>query len=313
MRERTVGSSGLVVGSIGLGTLTWGRDTNITEAKGQLRALLDAGGSLLDTSPAFGMHASEEAVGEVVEAFGCRNRVVLCTRAGITTSNSGLRFGSGRGTVIDSVRESLVRLRTDYIDVLLVAAPDPLTPDDETAQVLGWLVRQGMVRYVGVQDYSPWRATILNERLRAQGLPVITVVEQEYSLLCRSVEAEMVPMAGHTGMGIFASSPLGRGVLTGKYRHSIPAASRAASEHLASFVEPYLMDRHRRIVEAVAQAADGLGRTPADVALAWVLARPGVSSAIVGARTALQFQQVLDDVTPLPELVISVLDEVSVH
>lgn len=311
MRERTVGASGLVVGAVGLGTLTWGRDTDVKEAKGQLETILDSGGNFIDTSPAFGQGAAESCVGELLDAVVDRESVVLCTRAGFVPGPSGLRFGAGRGPILDSVRASLERLNTSYIDLLLVACPDPLAPDEETASALGWLIDRGIVRYIGVQEYSSWRAAILTERLRAAGLPLITAVEREYSLVCRDVEAEIVPMASHTGMGLFASSPLGRGVLTGKYRHSIPPTSRAASEHLAAFVEPYLDERARRIVEAVAKAADGLGRTPADVALSWVVGRPGVTAAIVGARTAAQLQATVSRCKPLPELVSEALADIS--
>lgn len=311
MRERTVGSSGLKIGQIGLGTLTWGRDTDEDEARGQLRALLDAGGSFIDTSPAFGTNASESCLGAVLNGFCRRDQVVISTRAGYTLGTNGLRYGSGRGTLFDSVMGSLERIGTPYLDLLLVDGPDLLTPEEETVEALGWLISRGLVRYIGVQGYSAWHAAILQEKLRAGGLPLMCALEKEYSLLCRNDEESTTAMAQHCGMGILASSPLGRGVLTGKYRHSIPPTSRAASEHLAGFVDPYLGDKPRRIVEAVAQAADGLGRTLADVALAWVLSRPSISAAIVGARTAQQMQQTLNHVGLLPELVTDVLDEVS--
>lgn len=311
MRERTVGRSGLVVGCVGLGTLTWGRDTSHEEARGQLEAFVEAGGTLIDTSPAFGRGASEATIGELLDVTVDREDVILCTRAGFTEGPAGMRFGAGRGPILDSLRASLERMNTTYVDVLLVAAPDPLAPDEETASTLGWLVDRGLVRYVGIQGYAAWRGAVLCERLRAMGLPLLTVAEQEYSLLHRGVEEEIVPMADHLGLGIFASSPLGRGVLTGKYRHSIPPTSRAASEHLAAFVRPYLEEGSRRVVEAVARAADGLGRTPADVALSWTVDRAGISAAVVGARTTSQLQSVLSKVAPLPDLVVDALDDVS--
>ncbi|ERH16924.1 oxidoreductase, aldo/keto reductase family protein [Actinobaculum sp. oral taxon 183 str. F0552] len=311
MRERTVGRSGLVVGCVGLGTLTWGRDTSHEEARGQLEAFVEAGGNLIDTSPAFGRGTSEATIGELLDVTVDREDVILCTRAGFTEGPAGMRFGAGRGPILDSLRASLERMNTTYVDVLLVAAPDPLAPDEETASTLGWLVDRGLVRYVGIQGYAAWRGAVLCERLRAMGLPLLTVAEQEYSLLHRGVEEEIVPMADHLGLGIFASSPLGRGVLTGKYRHSIPPTSRAASEHLAAFVRPYLEEGSRRVVEAVARAADGLGRTPADVALSWTVDRAGISAAVVGARTTSQLQSVLSKVAPLPDLVVDALDDVS--
>ena len=312
MRERTVGRSGLVVGCVGLGTLTWGRDTSHEEARGQLEAFVEAGGNLIDTSPAFGRGASEATIGELLDVTVDREDVILCTRAGFTEGPAGMRFGAGRGPILDSLRASLERMNTTYVDVLLVAAPDPLAPDEETASTLGWLVDRGLVRYVGIQGYAAWRGAVLCERLRAMGLPLLTVAEQEYSLLHRGVEEEIVPMADHLGLGIFASSPLGRGVLTGKYRHSIPPTSRAASEHFGWFLEPYLRPRSRAVIDAVAKAADGLALTPAQVALMWVRDAPQVASALVGPRTPDHLAELLESETKqLVPPIITALDDIS--
>ncbi len=311
MRERAVGRSGLIVGEVGLGTLTWGRDTDEAEAQEQLRVLLDAGGSLLDTSPAFGQGAAEALIGTLLADRFPRERLVICTRAGFRSTPVGPRFGAGLGAIRDSVAESLARLGTDYLDILLLAAPDPLAPDEETAAALSGLVASGQVRYIGLMGYPAWRAAALQQLLAERKLPALIAIETEYSLLERSCEAEVVPMCEHMGMGLLANSPLGRGVLTGKYRHSIPPTSRAASEHLAAFVDPYLEERPRRIVEALARAADGLGRTPADVALGWVLGRPQVASALLGARTASQLTSVLGAIEDLPSLVAEALDDVT--
>lgn len=311
MRERTVGRSGLVVGDIGLGTLTWGRDTDADEAHKQLRILLDHGGNLIDTSPEFGHGAAESLVGSLLNGPYSRSDVVLCTRAGFTAREGRARFGAGRGALFDSVESSLQRLGTSYIDILVVAAPDPIASDAETARALGDLVAQGKVRYLGVQGYEAWRASALTQRLEDAGLPTLNLVETELSLLCRGSEAELLPMASHFNMGVFATSPLGRGVLTGKYRRSIPPTSRAATKHLGAFVEPYLDERPRRIVEAVARAADGLAVGPADVALAWVLTRPRVAAALVGARTSAQLAALLSSEMTLPRPVVEALDDVT--
>lgn len=313
MRERTVGRSGLVVGEIGLGTLTWGRDTDSDQAAQQLRILLEAGGNLLDTSPAFGNGAAESLIGTFLNGTISRSDVVICTRAGFIGRGAHARFGAGRGSILDSVAASLERLGTPYIDVLVVAAPDPVTPDEETARTLAALVESGKVRYIGLQAYPAWRAAAIQQFLRDRALPALTALETEYSLVNRHCEREYLPMANYGGLGVFATSPLGRGVLTGKYRHSIPPTSRAASEHLASFVEPYLDERARRIVEAVARAADGLAIAASDVAIAWALARPAISSVLVGARTAAQLTALLSGAmsTYLPRPVIDALDDVS--
>ncbi len=306
-----MGRSGLVVGEIGLGTLTWGRDTDESEALGQLHTLLEAGGNLLDTSPAFGSGAAENLIGTMLDGKISRRDVVLCTKAGFTSVGPRSRFGAGRGAILDSVRNSLERLRTDYLDILLVAAPDPLAPDEETAMALASLVESGTVRYIEIMGYPAWRGAILQQILAERHLPKLAVVETEYSLLARACEDEVIPMAAHTGMGLFAASPLGRGVLTGKYRHSIPPTSRAASDHLAAFVDPYLQSRPRRFVEAVATAAEGLGTSPTGIALTWVLNQPGVSAALTGARTENQFRHILDSTMELPSLIERTLSDVT--
>lgn len=311
MRERTVGKSGLAVGEIGLGTLTWGRDTDETQAIGQLRTLLDEGGNFLDTSPAFGAGAAETLIGTVLSGTFDREEIVLCTKAGFTAHGSRSRFGAGRGAIFDSVQASLERMHTTYIDVLMVAAPDPLAPDDETATALASLVTNGTVRYIGLMGYPAWHAAVLQQLLAERHLPVLSAIETEYSLLARECEEEIIPMAAHMGMGLMAASPLGRGVLTGKYRRTIPPTSRAASEHLAAFVDPYLLPGPRRTVEAVATAADGLGTSPSGIALSWLLGQPGLSCAVTGARTANQLRHVLDEVIDLPDTIDAVLSEVT--
>ncbi|MCJ7826986.1 MAG: aldo/keto reductase, partial [Demequinaceae bacterium] len=170
-------------------------------------------------------------------------------------------------------------------------------------------VQSGRARYVGISNFPGWatsRAATLAIR------PALAVVEVEYSLAQRGIEREVLPAAKALGLGILAWSPLGRGVLTGKYREGIPADSRAASDHLAGFVEPYLGSRVETILDALITAADGLGRTPHEVALAWVRDAPGVTSAIVGARTAEQLTPSLDaDDLVLPTAIRDALGEVS--
>lgn len=317
MRERTVGRSGLKVSEIGLGTLAWGRDTSHDEADELLGAFLEAGGSLLDASPAFSAGMAESILGELFAGTYDRRDFVLCSRAAFVERTSGLHAESGRSAILDSVAGSLERLGTDYLDVLLVAQPDPHVPQEETASALAHLVDSGKVRYIGVMSrsgypgYPAWRTAALNQMLAERRLPTLTALGSEYSVLNRSYESTARDMAEDMGLGLFAFSPLGRGALTGKYRHSIPPTSRAASEHLAPLIDPYLLDEPRRLVEAVTKAADGLGRTPADVSLAWVLTRPFVSSAVLGSRTVHQFTSLLDALEEVPDLVVSAIDDVS--
>lgn len=307
MESRRVGTTGLRVSSVGLGTMTWGRDTDEHEAADQLREFLDAGGTLLDTAATYSDGAAEEVIGGLLATEVDRSDVVLCSKSGVRHG----RVDASRGALLDGLDESLTRLGTDHLDLWLVQAPDPRAPISETVSALRHAVATGRTRYVGLSNYPGWQvahaATLL-----AQDDTGLAAVEMEYSLLQRSIERDMLPASAALGFGVLGWSALGRGVLTGKYRRSVPADSRAASPHLRGFVEPYLNDRGRSTVEALSTAADGLGRAPVEVALAWARDAPGVSSAIVGARSPAQLRGALaaDDLE-LPEQIRSVLEEVT--
>jgi aryl-alcohol dehydrogenase-like predicted oxidoreductase len=172
-------------------------------------------------------------------------------------------------------------------------------------------VASGKVRYVGVSNYSGWQLATAANRQSGKAANIVSA-QMEYSLLQRGIEREVLPAALALGAGILAWSPLGRGVLTGKYRHATPPDSRGATSHFASFVTPYLADKPRNITDAVCMAAEGLGVTPMDVALSWVTRQPGVSSAIVGARTAAQLRAILNGIdTTIPAEIIQALNDVS--
>lgn len=305
-----MGTSGLTVSSLALGTMSWSRDTNADEAGGQLDAFLDAGGTLLDTAASYADGGSEALIGTLLGGTVSRDDVQLCTKAGIRRTETGGMIDASRDAMLATLDASLARLGTDHVDLWLVHAFDPVTPLDETLHALEIAANSGRARHVGVSNFPGW-ATARMATL-ATGRPALTGTQVEYSLLQRGIEREVLPAASALGLGTLAWSPLGRGVLTGKYRQSIPADSRAASEHLAGFVQPYLDERAASIVEALAIAADGLGRSPQEVALAWVLGRPGVSAAIVGARTSAQLAASLGATSlELPEAISQALDEVS--
>jgi len=174
-------------------------------------------------------------------------------------------------------------------------------------------VSSGRTRYVGIANHPAWASVRMHDLLSENGRgPGLAAVEVEHSLLSRGIERELMPASQALGFGILGYAPLGRGVLTGKYRATIPPDSRAASPHLRSYVSPYLGDSHRGVVEAVATAASGLDRKPAEVALAWARDAPGVASTIVGARTPAQLQGVLSaDDLELPVQIRHALDEVT--
>ncbi|HVN13404.1 MAG TPA: aldo/keto reductase [Kineosporiaceae bacterium] len=311
MEERLVGRSGLRVSRLGLGTLTWGRDTDEHEAADQLKEFVDAGGTLVDTAASYGEGAAEELLGSFVGALVPRSELVLSTKAGVSRHGGVRRLDASRRALLADLDASLHRLATDHVDLWLVHAWSDEVPLDETLSALQHAVATGRARYVGFSNYSGWqtaRAVSLLER--SGGAAVAT--EMEYSLVQRGIEREVVPAAQALGLGLLAWSPLGRGALTGKYRTGTPADSRGASPHLSAFVGQYLDAGSRRVVDAVVTAADGLGCSPVEVALAWVRDRPGVASVLVGARTAAQLQASLgSEEVELPPQIIAVLDEVS--
>jgi aryl-alcohol dehydrogenase-like predicted oxidoreductase len=218
-----------------------------------------------------------------------------------------------RGNLLRTLDESLRRLGTDHVDLWQVHTWSDETPWEETLSALDHAVATGRAAYVGVSNYSGWQSAQAATWQRAvPGRAPVVSNQVEYSLLNRYAEPEIVPAAQANGMGVLAWSPLGRGVLTGKYRTGTPADSRAASPHFGDYVGVYLVARCGRVVEAVARAAEGLQWTPLEVALTWVRDRPGVSAAIVGARTAAQLRGSLTvEECVLPDEIRAALDDVS--
>lgn len=313
MQQRSVGSTGLKVSRLGLGTMTWGRDTDEHEARDQLIAFAEAGGTLLDTAAGYGDGASEELIGTLIGDVVSRDEVVLATKAGISRRTGERVTDTSRGTLLTTLDASLARLRVDHVDLWQVHVWTDETPVEETLSALELAVSSGRASYVGISNYTGWQTAQAATWQRAfPGRTPLASTQVEYSLLNRQVEHEVLPAAQALGLGVLPWSPLGRGVLTGKYRTGTPSDSRAATEHFARFVGAYLDDRGRGIVEAVARAADGLGWSPLEVSLAWVRDRPGVTAPIVGARTAAQLDGVLgvEELT-LPPEIVAALDDVS--
>jgi aryl-alcohol dehydrogenase-like predicted oxidoreductase len=312
MQQRFVGTSGLRVSRLALGTMTWGRDTDEHESKDQLSAFLDAGGTFIDTAAGYGDGAAEEVLGSLLPDLAPRDDVVICTKAGISRRTGERVVDTSRRAMLSALDGSLRRLGTDHVDLWLAHTWSDDAPLDETLSALELAVASGRARYVGISNYNGWQSARAATLTQVRGTTPLVVTQVEYSLVERSVEGEVLPSAAAHGLGVMAWSPLGRGVLTGKYRTGTPADSRAASPHFAGFVERYLDDRARRIVDALVTAADGLGCSPAEIALAWVRDRPGVVAPVVGARTAAQLRGTLtsEDVQ-LPPQIRDVLDEVS--
>lgn len=314
MELRRLGRTGLHVSALGLGTMTWGLDTDAQDAAQQLQDFTAAGGTFVDTAGSYGDGASEEILGTLLGSVVDRDDVVVATKGGLRRTPGGTVVDSSRGALLTTLDASLRRLGTDHVDLFLVQAPDPHTPFEETVSALRHMVTSGRARYVGLANHAGWHTGYAAAALRSGGGggAELAALEVEHSLLNRDCEQDLVPATQALGVGLLTWSALGRGVLTGKYRRSLPADSRGASSHLSGFVEPYLDARGSAVVDAVCTAAAGLGRAPLEVALSWVLGRDYVSSAIVGARTPLQLRESLRSLDlVLPGAVAAALDEVS--
>jgi aryl-alcohol dehydrogenase-like predicted oxidoreductase len=298
---------------LGLGTMTWGRDTDTHEAAEQMRSYVEAGGNFIDTAAMYADGDSERVIGGLIGTFAERDDLVIATKAGISFPDGVRTVNNSRHHLIAELDKSLTRLGTDYVDLWQIHTWDSHVPLEDTLSALDYAYTSGKARYVGISNFNGWqsaRAITVQESNTAKA-PIATL-QNEYSLLNRSIETEVIDCADALDVGILAWSPLGRGVLTGKYRSSIPADSRGATPHFANFIAPYLTDQSARIVEAVVAAAGGLGYSPLEVALAWVRDAPSVTSAIVGARTGAQLRGILTvEEIVLPEVVRSALDEVS--
>lgn len=313
MEKRPVGASGLQVSRLGLGTMTWGRDTDEQEAADQLRLFLDAGGNFIDTAAIYGDGDSERVLGGLIDAMAKREDLVIASKSGISIRTGERKIDNSRKALLAELDRTLTRLETDYLDIWQVNAWDEDVPLEETLGAFDSAVSSGKVRYVGIANFSGWqtaRAVTLQNPIF--GKAPISSTQNELSLLNRKCEREVLSAAKALGFGFFAWSPLGRGVLTGKYRRGMPSDSRGASPHFSNFIEPYLSDKSARIVEAVLVAADGLGLSPIEIAIAWVRDLPGVSAAIVGARTGAQLRGILtSENVVLPAPVREALDEVT--
>lgn len=332
MEQRYAGCSGLRVSTLGLGTMTWGRETDADSAATQLYAFREAGGTLVDTAAGYGAGRAETILGALLA--GSRHEVVVSSKAGAGWPGApdvpARTVDASRGALLSQLEGSLRRLRVDFLDLWQVDRVDPNVRVEETLGALDHAVASGKARYVGVSNYPGWRLARAATLQSAAGRAPIVANQVEYSLLARGVEREVVPASVSLGVGLLCYSPLGGGVLTGKYRAAVPAGSRAVSAGVDSVGSGHpgtagvavavgagagaatIAPRAVGIVEAVATAAEGLATSPLAVALSWLQGRPGVTAAVVGARTVAQLSATLQaQALHLPDAIRHALDEVS--
>lgn len=291
MEYRDLGRTGVKVSPLGLGCLNFGWKTAEADAARIIDRALDAGINFLDTANVYGRGRNEEVVGRALRAGGRRDRVVLATKVhGRMDDDDPNAAGNSRRHLIAQCEASLRRLQTDYIDLYQLHRPQPAIPIDETLRALDDLIRAGKVRYVGTSTFAAWQVMESLWAARELGLNRFVSEQPPYHLLDRSIEREVVPMAQTYGLALVPWSPLAGGFLTGKYRRD------AARPEGARFQEdPKWGDRHFHaaafdVVEAVAALAEEKGCTPAQVALAWCVQQPGITSPIIGPRTMLQLE-----------------------
>ncbi|GAB3880661.1 aldo/keto reductase [Microbispora bryophytorum] len=278
MTYRRLGDSGLVVSALGLGGNNFGRRIDLDATRAVVDAALDAGVTLIDTADIYG--ESEALLGEVLK--GRREQVVIATKfGGDVNGANGPDWGAraSRRYVRLAVERSLRRLKTDWIDLYQLHFPDPSTPIEETLSVLTDLVREGKVRYVGSSNFASWQVTDADWIARTGGFERFVSAQNEYSLLDRQADKELVPALLHHGVGLLPYFPLANGLLTGKYRRGEepPAGARLAGR------PQYLTDARFEVVERLQEFAERQGVSLLDVAIGGLLAQPSVSSVIAGA------------------------------
>jgi aryl-alcohol dehydrogenase-like predicted oxidoreductase len=297
MEYRNLGASGLKVPVLSFGTGTfggqgplfsaWGR-SGVDEARRLIDICLEAGVNLFDTADVYSNGASEEILGAALK--GRRDKVLISTKTGLPMGDGPLDAGTSRYRLVASVDAALKRLNTDYIDILQLHAFDAYTPIDEVLSTLDALVRAGKLRYVGASNFSGWHLMKSLGIAERHGWPRYVAHQVYYSLVGRDYESELMPLALDQGVGALVWSPLGWGRLTGKIRRGQPLPANSRLHETAQFGPPVDDDKLYAIVDALEAVAAETGRSVPQVAIAWLLARPSVSSVIIGARDETQLR-----------------------
>jgi aryl-alcohol dehydrogenase-like predicted oxidoreductase len=297
MEYRMLGSSGAVVSTFALGTMTFGDETDEVAAHAQLDQYLDAGGNLIDTADVYSAGVSEQIIGRwLASRTGARDEIVLATKGRFAMGRGPNDLGLSRRHLGAALDASLRRLGVDEIDLYQVHAFDPLTPLEETLRFLDDAVRAGKVRYLGLSNFTGWQLQTAVVIAECRGLSRPVTLQPQYNMLVREIEWEIVPAAQSAGLGLLPWSPLGGGWLTGKYRREErPAGATRLGENPDRGVEAYdrrsRVERTWEVVDAVRAVSAERGASMAHIALAWLVDRPTVTSVILGARTLEQ----LDD------------------
>jgi len=289
MKQRGFDATGLQVSAVGLGCNNFGARLDRVATAAVVHAALDAGITLFDTADIYGNRGGSETL--LGEALGARRKeIVLVTKFGLPMDDSGRRQGGARRYVIEAAEASLRRLNTEWIDVYYYHRPDPRTPIEETLGALDELVRAGKVRHIGCSNFSPAQIDAAQEAARQKGLPAFVTAQDQYSLLARGIERDLLPALERHRLALLPYFPLASGMLSGKYRlgRPVPTGTRLSNPRYSDRV---LNDANLRIVERLEQFCAARGRTLLQLAFGWLLAKPLVASVIAGASTPEQVRQ----------------------
>jgi aryl-alcohol dehydrogenase-like predicted oxidoreductase len=290
MEIRNLGQSGLRVSSIGLGCNNFGGRIDEAATKLVIHKALDVGITLFDTADVYGERGGSEAVmGRILGDD--RKQIVLATKFAGPMDEGGEKTGGSRRYIMMAVEDSLRRLKTDWIDLYQMHRVDPDTPIEETLRALDDLIRQGKVRYIGCSNFAAWQMTEASWTARLAGLNGFVSCQDEYSLVHRAPEAELIPAARKLGFGMLPYFPLASGLLTGKYRRNapLPAGTRLASTQ--RLADRYLTERNWEVAEKLGDFAEARGHTMLELAFSWLLAQSPVTSVIAGATRPDQLEQ----------------------
>jgi len=282
MQERNLGRSGLRVSAVGLGCNNLGARIDDAAAKAVVHRALDAGITLFDTADHYGERGGSETV--LGNLLGARRKdIILATKFGLQMDDEGWLKGTSRRYIMSAVEASLKRLKTDWIDLYQMHFPDPLTPIEETVRAMDDLVRQGKVRYIGCSNTPGWQVVDALWWSRTMGTEAFVSCQDEYSLVVRGVEKELIPAITGRGLGLLPYFPLASGLLTGKYtsRNDLPAGTRFAK--IERFADKYMTPRNMEIVEKLNAFCAARDHTLLELAFSWLLAQPVVPSVIAGA------------------------------
>ncbi|WID94646.1 aldo/keto reductase [Bosea vestrisii] len=282
MQFRNLGRSGLRVSLVGLGCNNFGGRIDLEAARKVVDAAIEHGITLFDTADIYGNRGgSELALGELL---GTRRKdIVLASKFGMNMDEEGVKKGGSRRYIVEAVEASLKRLRTDWIDLYQLHRPDALTPIEETLRALEDLIRQGKVRYIGCSNLSSWQVADAYWTAKTLGTEGFASAQDEYSLLVRGAEKELIPAIGHFGMGLLPYFPLANGLLTGKYQRNAPMPEGARMTREAQRAGEVLTEANWGKTEKLAAFCEARGKTLLELAFSWLAAQPVVSSVIAGA------------------------------